>query len=145
MFIRNKICTKEINMSAVIVVGLLVLLLATQQSNGQVQQFPGVAVTECQVDQMPAVMTTEDKIDRIPSVAVVDDQVDRIPEVRSRMVCRGRGYLSCFTGRFPISEFSKPAVLLAGPNPTCTTDICGTTPVGRSEWLSPGTDIRREY
>ncbi|XP_016662452.1 nose resistant to fluoxetine protein 6 [Acyrthosiphon pisum] len=70
MWRRNKLYTKGIKMSAVVVVGLLALLLATQSSNCQVHQFP--EATECQVDQMPAVMNMDDKIDRIPEVAIAN-------------------------------------------------------------------------
>jgi len=95
MLRRNKLYTKGINMSAVIVVGLLVLLLDIQSSNGQldqipvetipncqVERFPAETVAECQVNQIPEVEVVDDSVDRIPAViAIADDQVDRSPEV----------------------------------------------------------------
>lgn len=95
MWRRNKLYTKGINMSAVVVAGLLALLLATQSSNGQVdrisavtipncqvRRFPAEAVAECQIDQIHEVEVVDDSVDRIPAVMVIaDDQVDRNPEV----------------------------------------------------------------
>lgn len=81
MWRRNKLYTKGINMSAVIVVGLLTLLLVTQSSNGQLDRIPAVTIPNCQVGLFPADAVAECQIDQIPEVEVADDQVDRNPEV----------------------------------------------------------------
>ncbi|KAL4143271.1 hypothetical protein QTP88_005622 [Uroleucon formosanum] len=82
---RNKLYSKGINMSALMVIRLLALSLATRLSNGQVNRFPAVAVTQCQVDQAPGMVIVDDQVDRINSVEVVNDQVDRIPAAANDM------------------------------------------------------------